>query len=291
MALVVVSARVPAADAPVAGVPLTPYVLVRRGDGGAPPASGDDTHDEARGPPPGGGRYALRYRWFRAGLARGPAVCWAHPDREATIQVGMVGGGEGGRAWAWARRPSRGPRRRGVAGLAASSRRWSGFRNDTPTLAASLHPQCVACLRARAGDSRASYHCGPDCLRAHWPFHKELHETKRGGGAGAWAGRWGRGRRKGARCARARWPTLPPSPLFRLVRRQRRLQRLLPGRPRRRRPRRVRRRRGRGVGGGRARAVVHARAGRRGGVPAGRDRGRRRRRRVRKMARGREGGR
>lgn len=212
MALVVVSARVPAADAPVAGVPLTPYVLVRRGDGGAPPASGDDTHDEARGPPPGGGRYALRYRWFRAGLARGPAVCWAHPDREATIQVGMVGGGEGGRAWAWARRPSRGPRRRGVAGLAASSRRWSGFRNDTPTLAASLHPQCVACLRARAGDSRASYHCGPDCLRAHWPFHKELHETKRGGGAGAWAGWWGRGRRKGARCARARWPTLPPPP-------------------------------------------------------------------------------
>lgn len=37
------------------------------------------------------------------------------------------------------------------------------------------------CLRGR-GDAHTSYHCGPDCLKSHWPFHKELHETKRPNG-------------------------------------------------------------------------------------------------------------
>ena len=38
--------------------------------------------------------------------------------------------------------------------------------------------QCVICLRCRGGDGRTSYHCSAECLRAHWPFHKELHEAK-----------------------------------------------------------------------------------------------------------------
>ena len=59
-------------------------------------------------------------------------------------------------------------------------RAWRGFFMTPPP--PSL-PQCVPCLRSARGDAaRTSYHCGPECLKAHWPFHKELHETKRPNG-------------------------------------------------------------------------------------------------------------
>lgn len=98
----VVSARLPTGDTPVAGVPLVPYVLVRRGVPGADgslaaslsaPVSGDDAPDEETAVATGSSRFALRFRWYRSvllgGAGRGgmPAVCWAHPDREAAIQV------------------------------------------------------------------------------------------------------------------------------------------------------------------------------------------------------------
>lgn len=84
--LYVVSTRLPSGDAPIVGVPLTPYVLARRGDGAGPPSALDDATPDADAASPGT-RAALRVRWFRAGVGRGAAVCWAHPDREATIQV------------------------------------------------------------------------------------------------------------------------------------------------------------------------------------------------------------
>lgn len=102
----VVSARLPTGDTPVAGVPLVPYVLVRRGVAGdssasaalGAPVSGDDAPDEETALATGSSRFALRFRWYRSvllgGAGRGgmPAVCWAHPDREAAIQVrGEVG--------------------------------------------------------------------------------------------------------------------------------------------------------------------------------------------------------
>ena len=101
----VVSARLPTGDTPVAGVPLVPYVLVRRGVAGDPsgssslsaalsaPVSGDDAPDEETALATGSSRFALRFRWYRSvllgGAGRGgmPAVCWAHPDREAAIPV------------------------------------------------------------------------------------------------------------------------------------------------------------------------------------------------------------
>lgn len=99
----VVSARLPTGDTPVAGVPLVPYVLVRRGVAGdsvsslsavlSAPVSGDDAPDEETALATGSSRFALRFRWYRSvllgGAGRGgmPAVCWAHPDREAAIQV------------------------------------------------------------------------------------------------------------------------------------------------------------------------------------------------------------
>jgi hypothetical protein len=104
----VVSARLPTGDTPVAGVPLVPYVLVRRGVAGDPsgssslsaalsaPVSGDDAPDEETALATGSSRFALRFRWYRSvllgGAGRGgmPAVCWAHPDREAAIQVRLL---------------------------------------------------------------------------------------------------------------------------------------------------------------------------------------------------------
>ena len=102
--LTVVSARLPTGDAPVSGVPLVPYVLVRRGD--APGAlAGDDVPEEGT-PAAADARFALRFRWYRSVLHRGSALCWVHPDREATIQVWVIERGKEARAVA-SRRPSR----------------------------------------------------------------------------------------------------------------------------------------------------------------------------------------
>jgi hypothetical protein len=99
--LSVVSARLPSGEAPTAGVPLVPYVLVRRGD--APGAlSGDDVPEEGT-PAAGDARFALRFRWYRSVLHRGSALCWVHPDREATIQVRGEGRRRGKAQWARSR--------------------------------------------------------------------------------------------------------------------------------------------------------------------------------------------
>lgn len=82
--LAVVSARLPSGEAPVSGVPLVPYVLVRRGDSNA--LAGDDVPEEGT-PAAADVRFSLRFRWYRSVLHRGSALCWIHPDREATIQV------------------------------------------------------------------------------------------------------------------------------------------------------------------------------------------------------------
>ena len=114
----VVSARLPTGDTPVAGVPLVPYVLVRRGVAGdsvsslsavlSAPVSGDDAPDEETALATGSSRFALRFRWYRSvllgGAGRGgmPAVCWAHPDREAAIQVRLFFFFLWPRAFCWA---------------------------------------------------------------------------------------------------------------------------------------------------------------------------------------------
>lgn len=51
-------------------------------------------------------------------------------------------------------------------------------KNSKPRPRTQNKKQCVICLRCRGGDGRTSYHCSAECLRAHWPFHKELHEAK-----------------------------------------------------------------------------------------------------------------
>ena len=54
------------------------------------------------------------------------------------------------------------------------------------------HIQCILCLRCKA-DIKKSYHCSPECLREHWPFHKDFHLNSRLNGAGTASGWWQRG--------------------------------------------------------------------------------------------------
>lgn len=118
--LSVVSARLPSGEAPTCGVPLVPYVLVRRGDApGALP--GDDVPEEGT-PAAADARFALRFRWYRSVLHRGSALCWVHPDREATIQV------------RWGRRPLflAGLREKGERARGGSARQWVRARKRPP---------------------------------------------------------------------------------------------------------------------------------------------------------------
>ncbi|KAL6771168.1 hypothetical protein ACKKBF_B34205 [Auxenochlorella protothecoides x Auxenochlorella symbiontica] len=67
-------------DTPVCGVPLEPYVLARRADtstvtGGDLPAEGATD-----------ARFSIKYRWYRSVVTKSGQVCWAHSDREATVQ-------------------------------------------------------------------------------------------------------------------------------------------------------------------------------------------------------------
>ena len=81
MALTILTAKLPSGETPVCGVTLEPYVTFRRGDA-LQPHTADEVPEEGLGDP----RYSLRFRWYRSVLNRGGAVCWVHPQREATIQ-------------------------------------------------------------------------------------------------------------------------------------------------------------------------------------------------------------
>ena len=71
-ALTITSARIPSGDAPICGVTLAPYVLVRRSDGQS--CNGEDCPEEGSGD----ARFALRFRWYRSVVNKGGAVCFIH---------------------------------------------------------------------------------------------------------------------------------------------------------------------------------------------------------------------
>ncbi|KAK9827722.1 hypothetical protein WJX81_005188 [Elliptochloris bilobata] len=79
-ALTINSARIPSGETPVQGVPLEPYVLVRRSDNSS--CNAEEVPEEGSGD----ARFSLRFRWYRSVVNRGGAVCFFHQDREATIQ-------------------------------------------------------------------------------------------------------------------------------------------------------------------------------------------------------------
>lgn len=81
MALTLVSCKIPAADTPVVGVTLDPYVLVRRADSGTT-ATAEEVPEEGHSD----ARFSLRFRWYRSQINRSGLVCWVHQDREATLQ-------------------------------------------------------------------------------------------------------------------------------------------------------------------------------------------------------------
>ena len=74
-ALTITSARIPSGDAPICGVTLAPYVLVRRSDGQS--CNGEDCPEEGSGD----ARFALRFRWYRSVVNKGGAVCFIHQVR------------------------------------------------------------------------------------------------------------------------------------------------------------------------------------------------------------------
>jgi CCR4-NOT transcription complex subunit 6 len=70
--LTITSARIPSGDAPICGVTLVPYVMVRRSDGQS--CNAEDCPEEGSGD----ARFALRFRWYRSVVNRGGAVCFIH---------------------------------------------------------------------------------------------------------------------------------------------------------------------------------------------------------------------
>ena len=80
MALTIISSRVPSGDTPVCGVPLEPYVLCRRDNNAT--ATADELPEEGTA----GARFCLRFRWYRSVVQRSGALCWIHPDKEASLQ-------------------------------------------------------------------------------------------------------------------------------------------------------------------------------------------------------------
>lgn len=70
--LTITQARIPSSDAPICGVTLEPYVLIRRSDGQS--CNAEDCPEEGSGD----ARYSLRFRWYRSVVNRGGAVCFIH---------------------------------------------------------------------------------------------------------------------------------------------------------------------------------------------------------------------
>ena len=71
-ALTINSARIPSGETPVQGVPLEPYVLVRRSDNSS--CNAEEVPEEGSGD----ARFSLRFRWYRSVVNRGGAVCFFH---------------------------------------------------------------------------------------------------------------------------------------------------------------------------------------------------------------------
>ncbi|EIE19641.1 hypothetical protein COCSUDRAFT_54570 [Coccomyxa subellipsoidea C-169] len=78
--LTITSARIPSSDAPICGVTLEPYVLIRRPDGQS--CNAEECPEEGSGD----ARFSLRFRWYRSVVNKGGHVCFIHQDREATLQ-------------------------------------------------------------------------------------------------------------------------------------------------------------------------------------------------------------
>lgn len=74
-ALTINSARIPSGETPVQGVPLEPYVLVRRADNSS--CNAEEVPEEGSGD----ARFSLRFRWYRSVVNRGGAVCFFHQVR------------------------------------------------------------------------------------------------------------------------------------------------------------------------------------------------------------------
>ncbi len=73
--LTINSARIPSGETPVQGVPLEPYVLVRRSDNSS--CNAEEVPEEGSGD----ARFSLRFRWYRSVVNRGGAVCFFHQVR------------------------------------------------------------------------------------------------------------------------------------------------------------------------------------------------------------------
>ncbi len=100
--LTINSARIPSGETPVQGVPLEPYVLVRRSDNSS--CNAEEVPEEGSGD----ARFSLRFRWYRSVVNRGGAVCFFHQVR------GRGAARRAARAWGLetlsARAPGAGPR-------------------------------------------------------------------------------------------------------------------------------------------------------------------------------------
>lgn len=90
-ALTINSARIPSGETPVQGVPLEPYVLVRRADNSS--CNAEEVPEEGSGD----ARFSLRFRWYRSVVNRGGAVCFFHQVRARGcvslpgVRVGGIG--------------------------------------------------------------------------------------------------------------------------------------------------------------------------------------------------------
>ncbi len=70
--LTITSARIPSSDAPICGVTLEPYVLIRRPDGQS--CNAEECPEEGSGD----ARFSLRFRWYRSVVNKGGHVCFIH---------------------------------------------------------------------------------------------------------------------------------------------------------------------------------------------------------------------
>ena len=59
---------------------MEPYVLCRRDNNAT--ATADELPEEGTA----GARFCLRFRWYRSIVQRSGALCWIHPDKEASLQ-------------------------------------------------------------------------------------------------------------------------------------------------------------------------------------------------------------
>ena len=161
--LTITSARIPSGDAPICGVTLVPYVMVRRSDGQS--CNAEDCPEEGSGD----ARFALRFRWYRSVVNRGGAVCFIHQVPWCSTVMQAMPAGLVQQQGHWAAHS--------LLKLCSSQTMPDWLPPDSPAWReqdreATL--QCILCLRAKV-ELRKSYSCSTDCLRQHWGLHKDLH--------------------------------------------------------------------------------------------------------------------